>query len=103
MNEKQWFTTLVIFLFTLFFSWMSWMNIRVKSEKYREGITTTRVKIEGVTHSFTSALISVVIFAAASHYYPTWELLLSGSVSVAGGALLGETIIKFAERKINND
>ena len=103
MSDKEWLTSIGIFLFAMFFSASSWINRRAKSGTYVEGKTPARVKVEGITHSLTGGLISVVLFAIASHFKPEWGLLLQGSVAVASGALLGETLIIFAERRINND
>jgi len=103
MNQKDWITAMVIFVFATFFSATSWANQKSKSKAYNEGNTTSRVKIEGITHSLIGGLISVVLFAFASHFYADWGLLLQGSVSVACGALLGEAFILYAERRINND
>ena len=103
MNDNNWLVLFYVFLLTSFFSTMSWLNSRVKSDAYVEGSTSTRVKVEGFTHSMISSLIAVVAFACLNHFYPEWELMLQGSASVTCGALLGETLIKFAERRINND
>jgi len=103
MSNKEWIASVVIFLFAMFFSAASWINRRTKSDDYVEGATPARVKVEGITHSLIGGLISVVLFAIASHFYPGWGLLLQGSAAVASGALLGETLIIFAERRINND
>ena len=103
MENNNWIIVGYIFISTIFFSAMSWMNVRSKSDAFVEGRTPTKVKIEGVTHSIISSLVAVVVFAALSHYVPSWELLFRGAASVAGGALFGETLIKFAARRINND
>ncbi|WP_457564763.1 hypothetical protein [Caminibacter sp.] len=98
MDRENIIIVIYIFLLTSFFSAMSWINAKVKNEN----IVIKNPKIEGFTHSMTSALVAVILFAGLSHYMPDWELLLKGAVSVGGGAFLGETIIKFAERRINN-
>jgi len=102
-SKEKIVTIIAVFILTAFFAAVGWINTRAKSDKFVEGKTPTRVKVEGITHSLMSALLSVVLFAGINQYSPTWELLWSGSLAVAGGAFLGESIIKFAERRLNND
>lgn len=101
MNEKEWVASIIIFISTMFFSAMSWLNSRAKSDKF-EDKTSTRTKIEGITHSLIGGLISVFIFAVVSHFKPDWGQLLHGTIAVTSGALLSETIIMFMKKRIEN-
>ncbi len=102
MNEKEWVASTIIFVSAMFFSAMSWLNSRAKNDKFIDGKTPPRVKVEGITHSLIGGLISVFIFAIVSHFKPDWGQFLHGTIAVTSGALLSETIIMFMKKRIEN-
>jgi len=103
MIDKNWTIVAGVFILAMFFSAANWINQRIENDTYIEGKTTSKVKVEGLTHSLISALVAVLIFAGVARFYPDWGELLHGTIAVAGGALLGETLIRFAKRRVDND
>ena len=102
MNKDNIITIIIIFTMGAFFSFMGWLNGRTESEDFTEEETELRVKLQGLTHTVIGAFIAVLVFACLQHFKPDWGLFLHGTASIFAGAFLGETLIIYARKKVQN-
>lgn len=103
-SPKEYIMIILIWALGAFFSIMSSLNNKIKVSN-REGTACCErvflTILELLSHGAISGLVSVTTFAALSHYYSTYPILLSGSGAVVAG-IISDTIIEALKDYVKN-
>jgi len=98
MDKDNLIIAAYIFLTSMFFSAVNWLNIHCTQDDAQ--CKTIKKLIHGSTDSLIGGIISVAGYAALQQFVPTWGMMLQASVSIIVGSFASRAVIDGIRNRI---